>query len=442
MKEYLVRLPRDIKELISVAGTAAGRLEVNAYLVGGFVRDILLGVPNLDVDIVVEGDGIAFAEHFARRLNGTVTRHRRFGTATVHLPGHLKVDVATARKETYPSPGCLPVVSPGTIQDDLFRRDFTVNALAVAISDHAYGVLLDLFGGRQDLEEKVLRILHPLSFIDDPTRIIRGIRFEQRFGFSFERETLKLLRSAVSDGVVCSVQPQRIREEVILLLSEKDPLRCIVRLEKLVGLSCIIPGLKLTRRRELLLKAVPSAVSWFLSLDPGHRQIDTWLIYLMAMVDGLDPVRVGHLCGRFAFRKSEAKRLMSYVRDVPGALKAIRSRTVKPSELYHTLEPLSREVIIMLYAHAGTVCARKNLELFLRKYHGEAITVSGHDIAGMGVAPGPDFQKVLKDVLDAKLDGLVDSHQTQIDFARKAAQKLARAKNSGRGGPADRRRFK
>ncbi len=442
MKEYLVRLPHDIKELISVAGTAAECLEVNAYLVGGFVRDMLLGVPNLDMDIVVEGDGIAFAEHFARRLNGTVTRHHRFGTATVHLPGHLKVDVATARKETYPSPGSLPVVSPGTIQDDLFRRDFTVNALAVSISDHAYGVLLDLFEGRQDLEGRVLRIVHPLSFIDDPTRIMRGIRFEQRFGFSFEKETLKLLRSAVSDGVVGSVQPQRVRDEIMILLREKDPLRCLARLEKLVGLSCIIPGLKLTRRRKMLLESIPPSVVWFLSLKPGHRQIESWLIYLMAVVDGVDPRSVEHLCGRFVFRKGDSKRLMSYACDVPAAWRAIRRTTVKPSVLYHTLEPLSYEIIIMLYAHAGTACARNNLELFLRKYHGVSITVSGHDVAGMGVVPGPDFQKVLKDVLNAKLDGLVDSHQTQIDFARKSAQKLARAKSSSRGGPAARRRFK
>lgn len=179
MKEYLRKLPKEIQDLISKAARVASGNNISAYLVGGFVRDLLLGVKNLDLDIVVEGDGIKFAQDFAHTLKAKLILHRRFGTATITLGYNLKIDIATARKETYPYPACLPVVTSGTIEDDLARRDFTINAMAISIMQKDFGRFIDLLYGKHDLYHKKIRVLHNLSFIDDPTRILRAIRFEK-----------------------------------------------------------------------------------------------------------------------------------------------------------------------------------------------------------------------------------------------------------------------
>jgi len=196
MREYLSRLPYEIRDLVHRASGLARETNLSAYIVGGLVRDLLLGFKNFDLDIVVERDGIRFAEKFAAILKARLIRHRRFGTATVICRCGLKVDIATARREYYPQAGGLPVVSPGTLEDDLLRRDFTINAMAISINRADFGRIIDLFDGRSDLRDKKIRILHDLSFIDDPTRILRAIRFEKRYSFSIEANTLRLLKEA------------------------------------------------------------------------------------------------------------------------------------------------------------------------------------------------------------------------------------------------------
>ncbi|MDD5595678.1 MAG: hypothetical protein PHY94_05485, partial [Candidatus Omnitrophica bacterium] len=211
MRKYLEQLPKEIKDLLRLIGKTSGKLKMPAYLVGGFVRDLVLGVNNFDLDIAIEGEGIVFAEDLSKELGGKLTLHRRFRTATLAPSHKLKIDIATARREIYPQAASLPEVRPGCLKDDLFRRDFTINAMAVSISGEDYGKLIDIFGGRNDLREKKIRILHDLSFIDDPTRILRAIRFQERFAFKIEPQTLKLLKAACRNKMLESVEPQRLR---------------------------------------------------------------------------------------------------------------------------------------------------------------------------------------------------------------------------------------
>ncbi|MDD4894296.1 MAG: hypothetical protein PHW54_03160, partial [Candidatus Omnitrophica bacterium] len=235
MKKYLSKLPKEIRDFISVAGDVAFSCGMPVYLVGGFVRDLILGVDNLDLDIVVEGDGIKFAELLSLKLNAGLTLHRRFGTATLIIDKYFKVDIATARREYYPEPAHLPEVTCGTLKDDLIRRDFTINAMAVSINRRDFGTFIDCFGGKKDLAAKKIRVLHDLSFIDDPTRILRAIRFEQRYSFRIEPKTLKLLREAKRLKMLEKVQPQRLRDELILLLKENKPLKQLRRIKELIG---------------------------------------------------------------------------------------------------------------------------------------------------------------------------------------------------------------
>src|SRR3989338_4893028 len=271
MREYLKKLPKEILDLLYLAEDIAFQNNMRAYLVGGFVRDLLLGVKNLDLDIAIEGDGIKFAEELSDRLNSKLIRHRRFGTATIASRHNLKIDIATARKEFYPKAAHLPVVSPGTLRDDLFRRDFTINAMSISIMKEDFGSLIDLFEGRADLKHKKIKILHSLSFIDDPTRILRAIRFEKRYNFRLEPQTLKLLKEAVHLKMLQQVQPQRIRDELVLLLKEGRALKQIMRLRQLGGFSFIHPRLILSKNNCLFLKNIQKQVNWFKRSYPQRR---------------------------------------------------------------------------------------------------------------------------------------------------------------------------
>ena len=205
----------------------ADELSVPAYLVGGLVRDLLLGKRNIDLDIVVEGDGIAFAEKVTALLEGTLTSYPKFGTATVSVDGVVKIDIAGARTEFYEYPAAKPQTEKSSLRQDLFRRDFTVNAMAVSLNRETPAQLIDYFNGRKDLAEKKLRVLHNLSFVEDPTRILRGLRFAARYDFSFAEETETFARNAVKDGIVSRLSRRRLWHEMHLCLKENRAFRIL-----------------------------------------------------------------------------------------------------------------------------------------------------------------------------------------------------------------------
>lgn len=208
-----VSVPRPVRPLLETIGRLAHAQGVKAYAVGGCVRDWLLGVPTItDVDVTVEGDGIGFANHVAGVLHGSVEAHQQFGTATLQLP-RLRIDVVTARKETYAEPAAYPKVSAGRLRDDLFRRDFTVNAMAMTLEPDRFGTLIDPFKGLVDLKAKHLRILHANSFVDDPSRILRAVRFAARYRFTLEPQTRWRLRQAVAAGMLERLNRGRLRKE-------------------------------------------------------------------------------------------------------------------------------------------------------------------------------------------------------------------------------------
>ena len=239
-----VPVPSALKALLEQIGALAERETVRAYAVGGCVRDWLLGADRVtDLDLVVEGDGIAFAQTIGEMLRAPVKSHEQFGTATIERAlessgtgksrkpdALLRIDVASCRKEVYAEPAAYPKVSVGGLRDDLFRRDFTINAMAMAVSPMRFGRLIDPFGGSADLQARRLRILHPKSFLDDPSRILRAARFVERYQLSVESQTLRCLRGAVAAGVLGELNRGRLRKELERTAEEPDPLACLVRL--------------------------------------------------------------------------------------------------------------------------------------------------------------------------------------------------------------------
>jgi tRNA nucleotidyltransferase (CCA-adding enzyme) len=419
MEKHLKQLPEEILSLIYLCRDIAEESGLNAYLIGGFVRDLILKAKNFDLDIAVEGDGIKFADTLALKLKAKLVRHRRFGTATVTVKPHLKIDIASTRKEFYPEPGSLPVVNKGLLKDDLFRRDFTINTLAIAISGKNFGKLLDLFSAKEDIQGKKIRILHNLSFIDDPTRILRAIRFEQRYYFKIEPHTLKCLKEAMKLKMLSVIEPQRLRDEMILVLKEECPLRQIKRIKELVGFDFVAPGLLIPHKTLALFARVQKELKWFSHKFRLHRHLDIWLIYFMALIDSLHSEQACSLCDRFVFRKGETKRIIAYSSLRSKIISRLSRQVIKPSAVFHLLEPLSYEVIILIKANTKNRFVQKHIEDFFHIYNGTDISVSGGDLKDMGVIPGPHYQKIFHKILNAKLDGEVKTKKEELDLVKK-----------------------
>lgn len=415
MKEYLEKIPEEIKRLINKVRDIAARENVKAYLVGGFVRDLILGVRNLDLDIVIEGEGIKFAEAFADAVGAKITAHKLFGTATVFKKPALKIDFSSARKEFYPKPAHLPVVKSGSLKDDLYRRDFTINSMAIGLSNFR---LVDYFGGGKDLRDKKIRLLHSQSFIDDPTRILRAIRFEQRYDFTIEPKTLSLLTEAVKMKMLELVHPHRMRDDLVLILKERKPIKGIMRIKKLTGFDFISPGLRIDVKSRLLLEAFEKEIGWFNKNYPGRRALDAWLIYLMGLLDSLGIKAIKKISALFGLRKGEEKRLISYKQAGCKFIAELSSPKIKPSRIFVLLERLSYETIIALRAKYMNRVFKRNIADFLEIYNGMRIFVSGEDLHGLGVLPGPRYQKIFARVLNAKLNGQVKTKEEELSLIR------------------------
>ncbi|MDD5254897.1 MAG: hypothetical protein PHR11_02445 [Candidatus Omnitrophica bacterium] len=418
------KLPRRTLQLISTAQDTAAALGAGAYLVGGFVRDVILGVGNFDLDIVVEADGILFAQEFARRTSGSIVSHTRFGTASVALEGGLKVDIATARKETYPVPACLPQVSRGTLRDDLARRDFTINAMAASISAGDFGLLVDFFGGAEDLRRGKIRVLHPLSFRDDPTRILRAIRFEKRYGFTIEPLSLRLLKQAVAQGLIQRVGPHRLRDELVLNLKEKRVLEQLKRIRELTGFGFIHPRAAFPPAAQALAVSCQRELSWFKRKFPRHRGVDSWLVYLACLLEELNNDEVRETCRRFALRGGDEKRILSYKKAGGSLIRRLAQKSLRPSEIFGCLEPLSYEAIILLRARTKDARVRKRTEDFFEIYNGMKLYISGDDLRRLGIAPGPYYRKIFSEVLAAKLNGEVRTPQEELALIKKIREAL------------------
>jgi tRNA nucleotidyltransferase (CCA-adding enzyme) len=416
------RLPARAFILLETAGRLADHLNVSAYVVGGIVRDLLLGIGNLDLDLVIEGDGIAFARELAGQVGGRVKAHERFGTAIVVVPDGGKFDVATARTEYYEYPTALPTVERSSIKKDLYRRDFTINTLAISLNGRRFGELIDFYGGQRDLKDKAIRVLHSLSFVEDPTRVFRAIRFEQRFGFHLGGETLALIKGAVKMDLFHRLSGQRLLNELTLLFSEPEPRHAAARMAKLDLLRFIHPDLKWSSRLEGVLKAVEDAVQWhrLLYLD---RKLDAWLVYFMALMESLSPRAVGETVKRLGMSARDVERIKAGHAAANAMLRRLARRPPpKPSETYHALDGLADETLLLLMAKAKPDSVKRQVSAYLTTYQRTKPSLTGADLKALGLKPGPQFKKILGRLLDARLDGDVKNEAGERELVRKFAR--------------------
>ncbi|XXJ19678.1 CBS domain-containing protein [Desulfovibrio caledoniensis] len=421
------RLPQRMLDLLKEAGELGAEIGWEVYAVGGFVRDILLGRPNLDLDLVVEGDGIAFAKRFADRLGGRVKAHSKFKTAVVILDDGQRVDVATARLEYYEYPAALPTVELSSIKMDLYRRDFTVNALALRINPGRYGQLVDFFGAERDIRNRTIRVLHSLSFVEDPTRILRAIRFERRFDFQIGGQTMRLIKNALNLKLFSKLSGPRVMHELQLIMDEEDPLACLLRMQELGIMEAIHPLLSLDKERIQILTELVKVHNWYklLYLDP---EVVPWKLYILGMTAGIKRDKISQVTRRLHFTQKE-ERDFFHLRDMIGEalmkLMGWKEGRSRLSRLYRILHPIPVEGILFLMARSRKEYIRRNISQYLARLQYIQIEVNGKDLKNIGIEPGPIYTAILDRLMTAKIDGRAETRHEQLNLAKKLNKELS-----------------
>lgn len=407
------RLPADIFALLEASGEIAQDLNSTVYCVGGYVRDLFLEVPNFDVDLVVEGDGLELARRLAQQLGGRVREHERFGTATVILDKGSKIDVATARTEFYEFPAALPMVEKSSIREDMYRRDFTINTMAICLNPGKFGDLIDYFGGRKDIQNRFIRILYNLSFVEDPTRILRAIRFEQRFKFTIEVDTLRFARDAIERRMLGKLSYKRILQELILILGEKDPLSAIERMRETGVWNYILPEVDLDELNRISAKRIPNVMAWWEDRYYGH-EIRTWLVYLLIIFSKLAPPQIARVLERFPLDRY-AQHCIEDSAMVPLlADKISREPEIKPSQMDKMLANLGKENIIYLLLHIKEESTWERIISYCDLKEQAKVEINGNDLKRLGLKPGPQFKAILEELYEAKLDQVVHNRDEEL----------------------------
>jgi len=420
MSTHVRQLPRfrELDPLSRKALEAARRAAApsSIYAVGGYVRDLLLGQGNVDIDLVVEGDAIAVARRLAHSLKAAVAPHPRFGTAHLRLPGGRTLDLATARSERYPHAAALPEVQPAPLLVDLFRRDFSINAMAARIDRHRFGPLIDPLGGLRDLERGQIRALHEQSFIDDPTRLFRTARFEGRYRFVIARSSLRLMKAAVKRGAIGHLAGLRIFRELYLVAKEPSVLRIIRRLGDLDVLTAIHPKLALPAAAFGLLERVRRVLSQSPSMPLLEGAAEGEAL-LLGMLYFLHPKTIVAILTRLTPPQRIAEKLVT---DHKACRHAARKLTcaidLRQSRIARLLDPLSPEARIVLLAELVKGSAREAVSQYLTTSWSITPLLKGGDLHRLGLKPGPIYRRTLAALRAAKLDGRLHTKEDEVTF--------------------------
>ncbi len=424
-REFIILLRR-IGEIAEATGC-------RAFGVGGFVRDLLLRRRNLDLDVVIEGDGINFARELAKKTAGTVREHEKFKTAVVKLGDGRKIDIATARLEYYEHPAAMPMVEKSSIKLDLYRRDFTVNAMAIHLNPDRFGTLVDFFNCLNDLRDRKIRVLHNLSFVEDPTRIFRAVRFEQRLGFSIGKHSLRLIKSAVKMDLFSSLgspgnktaEKQRLQMgfrffgELRHILSEDDPVSAIHRLAALDLLRFIHPALKLDPRLKQILDDTAQAMNWH-HLLYQDEVVRRWFILLLALTSRITFKQVDEFSRSFAIPGKYRKALLAARRETSRVLRSFSRQVPKEAgAIYRVLSPIDTETLLFLMGFIKDQEAKKAISLHVTYLRRVKSHLDGNDLKKLGYPPGPAFRRILDRLLLERLDNTLDSREDEIAFLKR-----------------------
>ncbi len=408
------RVPEDKILLLKKIGSLAEKTGYKVFVVGGFVRDLILGHSVLDIDLTVEGRADAFARELLKEMPGKMVAHERFKTASIFSKGSPRIDISTAREEKYPAPAELPEVAPCCIYSDLYRRDFTINALAVSLNPPVFGNLTDCFNGMDDIRSGIIRVLHPKSFEDDPTRVFRAVRFAQRLDFRIEKQTQELMSEAVESRLCDSLSGRRLRNEIHLLFSEPDPLSVVLNMKRYRLEKCVHPELGITKEKIEKIKKIKE----FITRTRGKQdplEFQQWLVYFMEILNGQKQGCIEAVSQRLSLSAYETRALKS-VRLSDGLVEKLKPvEKMPPSGVYCHLKDAPAELAVLVMSLSGKKRAGIILDAFTLGLKTRPLT-TGRDLIAMGFKPGPEFEKILGKLLEIKIDGLAPGKADELKF--------------------------
>lgn len=416
------KLPPRWQSRLLLMGQRAAVTGVSLYLVGGAIRDLLLGTGlSRDLDFIVLPDAPAFAGEAVKILGGKLKVFEHFGTASIFLEEGLRLDFATARREIYAAPAALPQVQgTDSLKSDLYRRDFTINTLACSLLPQSFGELHDFFGGREDLRRGLIRTLYQLSFVDDPLRVLRAVRFEQRFGFRIEESTLELIAKALRSRVLDKVSRRRLAREISLIYEEKDPAALLMRLHELHILEFLYPRLSPGPETWQRLGRIGEALAWAGQRE-WSRPPEKELVYLGGLLMGLGEQDQLAIIRRLGLSRERAGVLLQGCRQTPALLEELSGEAaggaaIRPGRLVNLLDPLFPETILLLHALAGSSTLRDHLKLYLESLRHIRPRLRGGALKKLGLQPGPLFGEILEALRRAVLDGELRSYDEELEF--------------------------
>ncbi len=412
------RLPRYLIEILKTIGKVASEAGYRAYVIGGFVRDLLLYRKNEDIDIVVEGDGIAFAKKYASLVGARTHIYGKFGTAVVIFPDGFKIDIASARMEYYKFPAALPTVEMSSIKLDLFRRDFTINTMAIQLNPERYGTLIDFFAAQKDIKEKAIKVLHNLSFVEDPTRIFRAIRFEQRFGFAIGKLTSGLIENAVKMDFFKRLSGRRVFSELRQILEEENPISSIIRLNDYNLLKVIDSSIILNDDLVSSLNSAKQVISWYnlLFLEEPYMK---WAVYFLALFGHSKMEVTENACKHFEIAPRQMSIFCEERVEAERCLYRLENNhDIQNDTLYNLLSSFRIEIILYMMAITKKENAKKAISYFITKLRMTKLSVSGKDLKKLGLEPGPLYKNILQAALYAKLNGALKTKIDELNFIK------------------------
>ena len=410
--------PKRVQNILNKIGEIGDKLNFPVFMVGGVVRDLFLGIENYDIDIVVEGDGIKYARELSKNLEGRIKSHEKFRTAVVILTDGFKIDVATARREFYEYPAAFPKVELSSIKKDLYRRDFTINAMAIQLNQKYFGKLIDFFGGQKDLCIGIIRVLYNLSFVEDPARIIRAIRFEQRYNFKMDRATEDFLKKAINDKLLSRLRKKRITEELILILKEENPLKSLKRMEELGALKYILPEVELNEDTVVRLNKVKDNYNFWKRNIPGEK-IEPWMIYFCCLIKNLEKSQIQKISKKLIFKQKSLYKINYCYSNIEKIKKFISQKNkISPSIIYLKIKGLPNEVLFLAMMESNTDIVKERIRNYFKKYKKESLYISGKELKELQVKPGPIYSHILNKLLCAQLDGEVKNKRDEIRFVK------------------------
>ncbi|BBB31870.1 CCA tRNA nucleotidyltransferase [Thermotomaculum hydrothermale] len=407
-------LPDNIYSILETASDLAEEKGVELYIVGGFVRDLLLKKKNYDLDLVVSEDGMEFGKALAKKLGGRVKTHEKFNTAVVILENDLRVDVATLRFEYYELPGDLPKVTPGNLFHDLYRRDFTINAMAICLNRKRFGDLIDYFNGKRDLKDRIIRVLHSLSFIDDPTRILRALRFKHRFQFKIGKTTESLMLSAANLNIFERITGIRYLKEFKQLFAERNASFILDDFEKYGCLKFFGDKISIDHYIKQIALNIDSVLTWYKLLYKNSAE--DWLLYLMAILIHSKRDERLKIAEKLTLKKRAKNILLNYKAFLREYSIFAKWQDRKLSEYYHFFKGVEIEILLFAIAFFDDEKYRKNISLYIDKYMDFKLYVSGKDVIKFGIKEGREIKKILDRVISEAIDYHITSKKEQIEI--------------------------